>query len=152
MASMRRGIAGYAGGLVLQFWLGMWVNLFVTIPRQHPGAQPPEYFSGVAVSVSWAILQPPSLWLAAHALLGLILVLGAAGLIARAVQLRSRPLIISLGIGALAVLAAGFNGGSYLNYHEDFSSMLMATGFAIAMLAYLYALGTMRDAAAAPAP
>jgi hypothetical protein len=29
--------------------------------------------------------------------------------------------------------------GSYLNYHEDFSSMLMATGFAVAAIAYLLA-------------
>jgi hypothetical protein len=50
------------------------------------------------------------------------------------------------------VLGAGFNGGSFLNYHEDFSSMLMATGFAIAVAAYatgLYlAAGSNRRAAA----
>ena len=34
-------------------------------------------------------------------------------------------------------MGAGFNGGSFLNYHEDFSSMLMAVGFALAMSAYV---------------
>jgi hypothetical protein len=31
---------------------------------------------------------------------------------------------------------AGFNGGSFLNYNEDFSSMLMSVGFILAMLTY----------------
>jgi hypothetical protein len=39
-------------------------------------------------------------------------------------------------VGFIGVLGAGFNGGSYLNYHQDFSSMIMATGFAIAVVAY----------------
>jgi hypothetical protein len=30
-----------------------------------------------------------------------------------------------------------FNRGSFLNYHEDFSSMLMAVGFALALAAYV---------------
>jgi hypothetical protein len=38
--------------------------------------------------------------------------------------------------GAFGILAAGFNGGSYLNYHQDFSSMLMAAFFAVAVVAY----------------
>jgi hypothetical protein len=38
------------------------------------------------------------------------------------------------------VIGAGFNGGSYLNYHEDFSSMIMAGGFALAVVAYLIGL------------
>jgi hypothetical protein len=136
----RISLAGYMAALLVQFWLGMWVNLFVTVPRSHPGANPPEYFSGVARSVTWAILQSGLPWLVIHALFGLVLVLGGFGLLARAVAARSRGLIVALSIGALAVLAAGFNGGSYLNYHEDFSSMLMATGFAMAMIAYAFAL------------
>jgi hypothetical protein len=33
-------------------------------------------------------------------------------------------------------LAAGFNGASYLDYHEGFSSILMSAGFALALIAY----------------
>jgi hypothetical protein len=65
--------------LMVQLLLGMAVDLFVKVPLNHPGANPPEYFSGVVQSVTWAIL------------------------------------------------GAGFNGGSYMNYHEDFSSMIMAS-------------------------
>jgi hypothetical protein len=38
--------------LIAQFLLGMAVNLFVVIPKDHPGSNPPEYFSGVVQSVT----------------------------------------------------------------------------------------------------
>jgi hypothetical protein len=62
--------------LIAQFLLGTAVNLFVKIPTQHPGSNPPEYFSGVAQSVTWAITQGHIL-LAIHAGFGLVLVLAA---------------------------------------------------------------------------
>lgn len=33
--------------------LGTVVNLFVKIPSDHPGANPPKYFGGLVTSVSW---------------------------------------------------------------------------------------------------
>ena len=126
--------------LLVQFMLGMATNLFVQIPTNHPGANPPEYFSGVAQSVTWAILHGPSIWLVAHAVLGLLIVLSALGLLFRTIPTRNRLAITTSVIGALAVLAAGFNGGSYLNYHQDFSSMIMATFFGVAVTAYLVGL------------
>ncbi len=121
--------------LVVQFLLGMAVNLFVKIPTDHPGSNPPEYFSGVAQSVTWAILQGHIL-LAIHAGFGLVLVIAAVGTLVQAIRFRKRGIVISAVVGFIGVLGAGFNGGSFLNYHEDFSSMLMATGFAIAVTAY----------------
>jgi len=126
--------------LLVQFMLGMATNLFVQIPTSHPGANPPEYFSGVAQSVTWAILHGPSIWLVAHAVLGVLIVLSAFGLLFRTIPARNRLAITTSVIGALAVLAAGLNGGSYLNYHEDFSSMIMATFFAVAVTAYVVGL------------
>jgi len=126
--------------LVVQFMLGMATNLFVQIPTNHPGANPPEYFSGVAQSVTWAILHGPSIWLVLHAVLGLLIVLSAFGLLLQTIPTRNRLAITTSVVGAVAVLAAGFNGGSYLNYHQDFSSMLMATFFAIAVMAYVIGL------------
>jgi hypothetical protein len=121
--------------LIAQFTLGMAVNLFVKIPTDHPGSNPPEYFSGVAQSVTWAILHGHIL-LAVHGGFGLVLVIASVGTMVQAIRARGRGLIISAVVGFIGVLGAGFNGGSYLNYHEDFSSMLMATGFAIAVVAY----------------
>jgi hypothetical protein len=113
----------------------MAVDLFVDIPRNHPGANPPEYFGGVVQSVTWAILQGPVL-LVIHASLGLLLVIGALVVVVRAMRSGQRSFAIAAGVGAFAVLAAGFNGGSFLNYNQDFSSMIMASFFAIAIAAY----------------
>ena len=130
--------------LIAQFMLGMAVNLFVKIPDQHPGANPPEYFSGVAQSVTWAILHG-QLFLAVHAAYGLLLVVAAIGTLAQAIGNRRRGIVTSAAVGFIGVLGAGFNGGSYLNYHQDFSSMLMATGFAIALVAYSAGLFVASD-------
>jgi hypothetical protein len=121
--------------LIAQFLLGMAVNLFVKIPTDHPGSNPPEYFSGVANSVTWAILHGNVL-LAIHAAFGLVLVSAAIGTLVQAIGNQRRGIIVSAVVGFIGVLGAGFNGGSYLNYHQDFSSMIMATGFAIAVVAY----------------
>jgi hypothetical protein len=133
------GFVAGIGALIIQFLLGMAVNLFVTVPLNHPGANPPEYFTGVAQSVTWAILHGPVL-LILHAAFGLLLVGSAIGLVRSAIRVRVRSMIVIASIGGVAILIAGFNGGSYLNYHEDFSSMLMATFFAIAVLAYAIGL------------
>jgi hypothetical protein len=125
--------------LLVQFLLGMATNLFVDITRDHPGANPTEYFRGVAQSVTWAVLHGPLL-LQLHAILGIVLVVGAV--IALVEALRSGPLSLKIasGVGGFAILGAGFNGGSFLNYNEDFSSMIMATFFAVAVAAYAYAM------------
>jgi len=138
MASARQLRISYLFALVMliaQFTIGMAVNLFVKIPTDHPGSNPPEYFSGVAQSVIWAILHGNVL-LAVHAGFGLVLVIAAVGTLVQAIGNRRRGIILSAVFGFIGVLGAGFNGGSYLNYHQDFSSMLMATGFAIAVVAY----------------
>src|SRR3984893_8130286 len=84
--------------LIVQFLLGMAVNLFVVIPKDHPGSNPPEYFSGVFQSVTWAILHG-HLFLVLHAVLGLLLVLNGVGLLVRAIQLRLRSLLLTAGFG-----------------------------------------------------
>ena len=132
---MRNQFLGTLIFLLVQFLLGMAVNLFVTIPTNHPGANPPEYFGGVAQSVTWAILHGHVL-LQLHAVLGLLLVLNTFGLLVAAIRMRARDLITVAALGAFGVLAAGTNGGSFLNYNEDFSSMIMASFFAWAVIAY----------------
>ena len=140
---MRRELRSlFLGGLVflvVQFLLGMAVNLFITIPLNHPGANPPEYFSGVAQSVIWAILHGPAL-LILHAVLGFVVLAFGIRILVSAIRSRERGLLVAASIGAVAILGAGFNGGSYLNYHQDFSSMIMASFFAIAVVAYVAGL------------
>ena len=135
-ASFRVTLAYALGMLIIQFLLGMAVNLFVTIPSNHPGANPPEYFSGVVTSVRWAILHG-GLWLTLHAVWGLLIVLGAVGTLVQAIRIGGGGRITLAVLGFIGVLGAGFNGGSFLNYAENFSSMLMAVGFALAISAYI---------------
>ena len=138
-AAFQRTLLFALGMLVIQFLLGMVVNLFVAIPQNHPGAHPPEYFSGVVASVSWAVLHG-GVWLMLHAVWGLLLVMGAAGTMLQAIRLGGGVRVALAVLGLVGVLGAGFNGGSFLNYHEDFSSMLMAVGFALALTVYLVLL------------
>ena len=126
--------------LVVQFLLGMYVNLFVTIPTKHPGANPTEFFHGVVQSVTWAITQSGLIFLILHSAFGLVIVAGAVVLLVQAIQSRMRSLIITTGFGLFGVLVAGLNGGSFLNYNQDFSSMIMAAGFSVAMAAYVFGL------------
>ncbi|MDQ6899834.1 MAG: hypothetical protein M3072_10065 [Candidatus Dormibacteraeota bacterium] len=125
--------------LVVQFLLGVAVNLFVTIPTDHPGAKPPNYFGGVVASVTWAVLHGPLL-LQLHTGFGLVLVVGSVYLLVQGILMKRGRLVAATVFGFLGTLGAGFNGGSFLNYNENFSSMLMATGFAIAVVAYLFTL------------
>jgi hypothetical protein len=148
-ARFRPTLAFALGALIVQFLLGMAVNLFDKIPSDHPGANPPEYFGGVVTSVRWAILHG-GLWLTLHAVWGLVLVLAALGALVQAIRLGGGGRITLAALGFVGVLAAGFNGGSFLNYHADFSSMLMAIGFALALSAYVALLYRSGIAAGAP--
>lgn len=136
--------------LLIQFLLGMGVNLFVKIPADHPGANPSGYFSGLVQSVGWAVSQGPLL-LAAHAGFGLLLVLASASLIVQGAMTARPGLMVATVVGFLGTLGAGFNGGSFLNYNADISSMLMAAGFALASAGYSMALFLVMRRAPAPA-
>ncbi|WP_125610830.1 hypothetical protein [Specibacter cremeus] len=144
---LRRGQFALAMILLAQYLLGLAVNLFVTIPDSHPGARPDEYFSGVTRSVGWAITGG-GMWLALHAIVGLLVTVIAIWLAVLAVkEHRTRTLTI---LGAVFVLAAGFNGGSFLNYNQDFSSLLMGGLWALALACYLITVFAGREAVKHP--
>ncbi len=126
--------------LGLQFFLGMWNNLFVTIPSSHPGANPPEYFGGVVQGLIWAIGQSGLVSLQTHVILGLTLLLVSILVIVSAYNNSERTWKIVAPIGTFGILGAAFNGASFINYGEHLSSMLMSIGFLIALIPYLVGL------------
>lgn len=142
---VRRTSVGLIIALVVQFLIGMLVNLFVTIPASHPGSQPIEYFSGSLQSVTWAISSGPGL-LVAHVLLGLLLGIGSVALIVRVRALGRRRLTIAAVLGFLFIVGAGFNGASFLDFNEDYSSMIMATLSAAALMCYVGILSWLSEA------
>jgi len=74
-----------------------------------------------------------------------VIVLAALGTLVQAIGNRRRGIVVSAVFAFIGVLAAGFNGGSFLNYNQDFSSMLMAAGFAVAVVAYSAGLYIAND-------
>jgi len=122
--------------LLIQYLLGMAVNVYVVLPGRHPGAGAGNYFSGAATGLGWLISNGPG-WAAAHAAFGMAL--AAAALAAIAVAWRrggTAGRTVSV-IGALAIIGAGFNGASFVNYGHAFSSMIMAGLWALALACYL---------------
>jgi hypothetical protein len=122
--------------LLVQYLLGMITNLFVTLPAHHPGARSGNYFGGVVSGIGWLIPHGPA-WAAAHAAFGLALVAAAIGSLVMSRWHRSRAVTTLSVLGALAIIGAGFNGASFLNYGENFSSMIMAGLWALALGCYL---------------
>jgi hypothetical protein len=131
--------------LLAQYLLGMVVNLYVDLPDHHPGAGASNYFSGAAAGLAWLISNGPA-WAAAHAALGMALAAFALAAIILAWRRSGTAVRAASVVGALAVIGAGFNGTSFLNYGHDFSSLIMAGLWALALACYLAgAILGMRD-------
>lgn len=111
--------------VVVQTAIGMVVNLYVTVPAHHSGAQPANYFTGSLQSVAWA-LGHGAVALAVHATLGLALVATAIWVAVRAVKIRPGWVGFIAVLGALLAIGAGFNGASFLDFNNNISSLLMA--------------------------
>jgi hypothetical protein len=120
--------------LIVQFGLGIGVNLYVTLPDAgHPGHN------------SWFGNGP---LLAVHAALGLFLVLAAVAVLVRAIMARTRTLIVTSAAGLVAIILAAFFGSGFTDKLTDGYSLGMAIAFAAALACYtigLYAISTLRS-------
>src|SRR3981081_1787305 len=91
---MRRASVGTAVGLLIQYALGMAVNLYVTVPaRDHGG--------GAAAAVGRAVSNGPGA-LAAHTVLGLLLLVGSVVLVVRAALTRRPVFIVTSSVNLVA--------------------------------------------------
>ena len=122
--------------LLIQYLLGMVVNVYVVLPGRHPGAGASDYFTGAVSGLDWVISDGPG-WAAAHAAFGLALALAALASIALARRQDGRLSLTLSVLGALAIVGAGFNGVSFVDYGRAFSSMIMAGLWALALACYL---------------
>lgn len=111
--------------VLIQAGLGMAVNLYVTVPGHHPGARAGDYFTGSVHSVGWAIAHGETA-LAIHAVLGFAVAGSAIGAAVESVRSRRRAVARWSLLAAVLVIAAGFNGASFLDYNHDVNSLLMA--------------------------
>ena len=126
---VRRTSLGMTVALLVQYALGMVVNLYVTVPARDQGG-------GVLTAIGRAFANGPAS-LAIHAGLGLLILAGTISLVVRSVLSRRRPLIWLSAVTLLAVLGAAFNGAAFVNSGNDGASLGMAllTGVALLCLA-----------------
>jgi len=136
---VRRTSLGMGIGVVVQYALGIWVNLYVTVPARDQGG-------GFLAAIGRALANGP-VALGLHAGLGLLLVLGSISLVVRSVLSRNRTLIAASVVFLLALLGAASSGASFVNAGNDSASasMAMLTGVAlICSLVSLFVLGSPR--------
>jgi len=126
--NLRGSSLGAAVMLVIQFGLGIGVNLYVTLP--------PEGSDGRSIGQAFS----NGALLAVHAVLGLLLIVTAVSLLVRAIIARHRPIIVAAVVGLLAILAAAGFGSSFVNRSTTGSSMGMAMATGVALLCYIAAL------------
>jgi hypothetical protein len=132
-AGLRRASLAILIVLIVQFAVGIGVNLYVTLPAAgHPG------------HASWF---GNGVLLALHAALGMFLILAAIFVLVRAVMARNVTLIVTSAAGLVAILLAAFFGSGFTDKLTDGYSLGMSIAFAVALACYsigLYAATTRR--------
>lgn len=135
LARLRRGSLAVLVLLVVQYAIGMYVNLFVTVPRADHGA-----------GLGSAIANGPAA-LSLHAVLGTLLGLGALGVAIQAALVRRRGLVALSLIGLLAMVFASVAGVGFTSTGDDSASMAMSVLGVIGLLCYAANLYLLRASA-----
>jgi hypothetical protein len=130
--NLRRASLGAMVMLILEFALGTGVNLYVTLPSGDHG-------SGLGAAIGRALADGPAA-VAAHAALGLLLIVAAVVLLIRAVAARHVPVITLSAVGLLAILAAASSGARFVGTGQNGASLGMALATAVAMACYAVSL------------
>lgn len=139
LARLRRASLAALVMLIIEFALGIGVNLYVELPGGDQGA-------GVFAAIGRALSDGPAA-VAVHAAVGLLLIAAAIGLVVQAVICRVAPVIALSAVGLLAVLGAATSGARFVGTGQDGASLGMALATALAMLCYavsLFLLGERR--------
>ena len=132
-AGLRRASLAALVLLLIQYGIGIGVNLYVTVPAADQGH-----------TISSAISNGPGA-LTVHIVLGLLLILAAAYLVVRAIMARYGGVIVTSVIGLLALVGAAEQGAAFVDKAHASASMTMAILTGVALLCYgisLYLLGS----------
>ena len=126
LATLRGNCMGAAVLLIIQFAIGVGVNLYVDVPKNKSFL--PAVFSSAG--------------LAAHAIVALLLLGAAISALVRAIRMRKAIIVTSLGIAA--ILVAAFAGSAFVGNGSNGASLTMALATAVAMFSYLAAIISLR--------
>jgi hypothetical protein len=126
LAALRGNCMGAAVLLIVQFGLGIGVNLYVTLPAHK------SFLSTVFGSAVLAV----------HAIVALVLLGAASGALVRAIRVRRAVAFTSVGLAAIVAAAAA--GASFAGHQSNGASLGMALATAVAMFCYLAAIFSLR--------
>jgi hypothetical protein len=121
-----------SAALVIQYALGMYVNLFISFPQNATGGQLWEF--------AWS--QKP---LAAHILLAILILLGAIVALVRAVVYKNKRWVIANSLGLSAIIAAGLSGAAFIPSQTNAYSYSMSLTFLVAIFSYVWGLAQTRN-------
>lgn len=124
MTMLRRASLAAFVLLLIQYALGMYVNLYVTVPAADHGQ-----------SVGKVISEGPGA-LSVHAVVGLLLVLDAIWLVVLSSRTRRWGVVTADAVGLVAILGAAFAGASFASQSSNGASMTMALLAGVAILSY----------------
>ncbi len=118
--------------LLVEYGLGVWVNLYAHLPASDHGAN-------IASGYGRAVADGP-VGLSAHALLGLVLIVSAVTALVRSLLVR-RPVLVAAAAAALvAIVVAALSGARFVGSADNGSSMGMAAAAGVAIGAYALVL------------
>ncbi len=126
LAALRGNCMGAAVLLIVQFGLGIGVNLYVTLPSDK------SFFATVFSSAVVAV----------HAIVALALLGAAISALVRAIRVRRAVAFTSAGLAAILVAAGA--GVSFAGNQGNGASLTMALATAAAMFCYLAAVFSLR--------
>lgn len=127
--------------LLIEYGLGIWVNLYAQVPAADQG-------KGTFAAFGAAVADGP-VGLALHALLGTVLLVTAVTLVVRAVLARNTATIVVGAVGLLAVVSAWLSGASFVGDGANGASFGMAMATGLALLCYVLVLFVPRLAGGA---
>jgi hypothetical protein len=110
--------------VVAEYVIGMYVNLYATIPAADHGHD-----------VRTAIANGPVM-LSIHAVLGLLLGLGALGVLIHAIRSRRPGIITWSAVGLFALVMAAAAGSGFTSTGDRTESLAMAVLTGVALLCY----------------
>jgi vacuolar-type H+-ATPase subunit I/STV1 len=136
LTALRRASFASLVLLLIQYGLGMYTNIYVTVPSADKGG-----------GIGKAISNGPAA-LSIHAVLAILLILAAIGLLVQAIMARYWTVLAAAVIALIAIIGAAFSGANFTNNGgQDSASMTMAILAGVAMLCYgtaLYLLSSPR--------
>jgi hypothetical protein len=118
--------------LLIEYGLGIWVNLYAQIPASDKG-------KGTFAAFGAAVANGP-VALTLHALLGTLLLVTAITLVIRAVLARKAAATVISAVALLAIIAAWLSGARFTGDGADGASFGMAMATAVALLCYVIIL------------